>query len=309
VLVRYVAAMDFGSNAIRGVIARYTPLGLDIKKKFRFPIRLGDDVFQSGVIPAEKIHNVIEMIRFFQQACAEYKVSRIYAVGTSALREAKNQDEFVERCLEATGLKVNVISGEAEAHWIWLGVKNALHIENHTCVLMDIGGGSIELSLNRYGKPIKIVSLPLGTLRLIEEAQSKKLKDNEYYWLVRKCCESKMRESLGLKQDSKIEFVVGTGGNLTSLLDLGARIFKKQHIPSVLNRKELFLLLKKLESMSSKQRQKVFNLRPDRADVIVPAGHLALLLLDITHCDEMIIPSVGLREGLLWSLVAPSKKR
>lgn len=308
-LTRFVAAMDFGSNAIRGVIAKYTPIGLEIQKKFRFPIRLGDDVFQSGMIPAEKIHNVIEMIRFFQQECAEFKVSRIYAVGTSALREAQNQDEFVERCYEATGLKVNIISGEAEAKWIWLGVKNALHIENHTCILMDIGGGSVELSLNRFGRILKVASLPLGTLRLIEEAQSKGLADTEYYWLVRKCCEPEIRKIFGDISSLKIEFVVGTGGNLSSMLDLAARVFKKGHVPSVLNRKELFLLLKKLESMTSKQRQKVFNLRPDRADVIVPAGHLALLLLDITHCDEMIIPSVGLREGLLWSLVDPSKKR
>jgi len=307
-LTRYVAAMDFGSNAIRGVIAKYTPFGLDIQKKFRFPIRLGDDVFHNGVIPAEKIHNVIEVIRFFQSSCREYKVSSILAVATSALREAKNKREFVSRCIEATGLKINIISGEAEAKWIRLGVKNALHIENHSCVLMDIGGGSIELSVSHFGKALTVASLPLGTLRLMEEAQSLHLKDTEYHWLVRKWSEAEIKKIVfGGKTKSEFEFVVGTGGNLSSLLDLAARIFKKRHIPSILNQKELFLILKKLESMTSKQRQKFFNLRPDRADVIVPAGHLALLMMEIAQCDEMIIPSVGLREGLLWSLVDDSK--
>jgi exopolyphosphatase/guanosine-5'-triphosphate,3'-diphosphate pyrophosphatase len=216
-----MAAMDFGSNAIRGVIAKYTPLGLEIQKKFRFPIRLGDDVFHSGVIPPEKILNVIEIIRFFQQTCAEFKISRICAVGTSALREAKNKKEFVDKCREATGLKVNVISGEAEAKWIWLGVKKVLHLENHHCILMDIGGGSIELSINHFGKALKVASLPLGTLRLLEEAQSKGIKDHEYFWLVRKYCESEIKKILGYqKKESKVEFIVGTGGNLSSLLDL-----------------------------------------------------------------------------------------
>lgn len=308
-LSKYVAALDFGSNAIRAVIARYTPLGLEVQKKFRFPIRLGDDVFHTGVIPEDKIHNVIEMIRFFQQHCAEYKVNQIVAVGTSALRESQNRKEFVQRCFKATGLRVDIISGEQEARWIWRGVRKALHIENHACVLMDIGGGSVEITVNHFGKAVKITSLPFGTLRLLEKARDQGYSDKEFFWFVRKHCEKGFRDLFSKVDRKNMEFVVGTGGNLSSLLGLGARVFKRRHQPSILARGELLSIIKKLESMTSKQRQKVFSLRPDRADVIIPAAHLALLMMEITHCEEMVIPSVGLRDGLLWSLVDPSKKR
>ncbi len=300
--------MDFGSNAIRGVVAQYSPMGLDIIKKYRFPIRLGDDVFHMGLVPSEKIHNMIEVMRFFKEECYKYGVTQIVAVGTSALRDASNQVEVVNSCFEATGIKIQVISGSQEAKWIWMGVKNALHIENHICVLMDIGGGSVEVTLNAYRSRPQFFSLPFGTLRALEDLNHNQFSPLQFKEYMNVTYSAKLKKVVSSFKNNKIEFIVGTGGNLTSLLDLSQAVCKKPRTSS-LSREQLSKIVQTLESMNSKARQKTFGLRPDRADVIVPAGHFALLLMEVCQCEEIVIPGVGLREGVLWSLVAPSKKR
>ncbi|MCS6837672.1 MAG: hypothetical protein NZ480_02400 [Bdellovibrionaceae bacterium] len=308
-LVRLYAAMDFGSNAIRGVIAKYSPLGLEIKKKYRFPIRLGHEVFHGEPIPDGKIQNTIEIIRYFKDICLKEKVQRLVAVGTSALRDASNQQEFLETCYKTTGLKIHVIDGKTEAELIWLGVKNAVHIENHFCLLMDVGGGSVELSLNYFDQIISSHSLPWGTLRLLEQLRKKRLQEKDLFWLVREHVEAGMVKCLRHRKEEKIEFIVGTGGNFTSLLELAHRLSKKVDSPPILNRRQLYELINRLESVGPHKRAKVFDLKKDRADVIVPAAHLLLLAMDLTECNEVIIPQAGLREGVLWSLVGREKKR
>lgn len=307
---KVVAAMDFGSNAIRGVIAEYTPYGLDIRKKYRFPIRLGHQVFHKKAIPVEQINQVIEAIWTFKKNCTRFDVTEIAAVGTSALREASNQKHFIDTIHRETGVKIQVIDGITEAKLIWKGVQHVVHLQNHFAVLMDVGGGSIEITLNQQHEILRHESLPLGTLRILDQAQKRKVKAKDIFYLVREMGETLFKQAVFHKKTDKLEFVVGTGGNLTTLYELICQFFPlMEKDRPIANREQVFTVLNRLEKYDTEQRQKVFALRKDRADVIIPAIHLLIMLMDITHCHEVLLPKTGLREGVLWDLISPPKHR
>jgi exopolyphosphatase/guanosine-5'-triphosphate,3'-diphosphate pyrophosphatase len=306
-IIRKIGAMDFGSNAVRGVIAEYSPFGLNIIKKHRYPVRLGEEVFHDRLVSEAKIQQLVEVVQAFKAECLRLGVSQLRAVGTSALREASNQKTVLKTLWNECELKLEILSGSEEAQLIWLAVKNAVHLENHCSVLMDIGGGSIELTYHHHQEPPKHQSFDCGTLRLLEAASQEATSAKKMHTLVRELCEKSMRTWLKKTARSPVEFVVGTGGNLTTLYELIAQFFPQHNLERpIATRREIRLLLLQLEKYTVKQRQKIFSLRKDRADVIVPAIHLLLLLMELLEVDEVLLPKTGLREGVLWSMVLES---
>lgn len=299
-----LAAMDFGSNAIRGVLATYTPWDLNIEKKYRYPIRLGTDVFQQGTIHEEKVRSLIAAVLDFKKKAFARKTQFIHAVATAAFRECSNAHEILERLYQETGLKVQVLSPKQEALLVVEAVKRRLNLSFHNTLIMDIGGGSVEFVWCQKGVIEAWESRPVGTLKMLRKAQDA---GNPDQWkrlaLWHKALEPFWQDELEfLKKWKPLDFIVATGGNMTTM----AKILALGHEDSpvvVCRQSEIYSFLKALAAYDRIKRRKVFNLRKDRADVIVPAVALLHFVMQQCQTSHALVPPTGLREGVLWAMV------
>ncbi|MGO9643126.1 MAG: HD domain-containing protein [Candidatus Bathyarchaeia archaeon] len=294
-----LAAIDVGSNAIRLAIASLDEDGqLQLIQTSRESLRLGADVFTRYEISERKLIEGIEAFIRFRKLISQYKVKVIRAVGTSALREARNRSYFINQIAKATDISIDVINAEEEARLGHLAISRTLNIQNKLAMLIDIGGGSVEVTLATQKEIIATESFAIGTVRLLQLLEQKKRGEDVFRQLVReyvKVTDTRLRKEIA---DHKIDVCIGTGGNVESLGDLRVEICKGKANTSV-TIEELDIILKELQGRSYEDRIKDFKLRSDRADVIIPA---ALVLQNIAHeanVNEILIPRVGIKDGLL----------
>lgn len=296
-----LAAIDVGSNAIRMVICDYTPKGFVFLEKFRFPIRLGSDVFETGQISGKILKESARSFKKFAELSRKHRVQRIRAVGTSALREARNQKAFVELMERKSGIVVEVISGSLEAELIALAISKEVHLENHLTLLLDVGGGSVEFTLVNRGQTLATKSEPMGTVRVLEKLKKRGLGERQL-GLVMEDFLPVISDFLKKRPSEALDFAVGTGGNIEAFGKLKSWIFKTP-TRSFVSLSEIETMIEKIQALSLRDRVEKLKLRPDRADVILPALHLVSQTLKLAQVEQMFIPYVGLKEGLLWTLV------
>ena len=297
-----LAAIDIGSNAIRLMLASYSPLGLTPIKKYRVPIRLGGDVFQKGRISGKRLRDSARAFSQFRQLLTEGKIKHWRAVGTSALREAKNSASFVELIRRKSGFKIEIIDGVEEARLIHLGIKRVINLESHHSLLIDIGGGSVELTFSNHGRLAATQSFPFGTVRTLEKMRQKKLTEQHVRVIIGDYVEPLSHFISSHNMGKKMDFAVGTGGNIEALGRLRTSLLKKSSGTS-LSSDELNQIIEKLSRMSIKDRVEKLNIKPDRADVILPAALIAQTAMRLSGVTRLLIPYVGLKDGVLWSLV------
>ncbi len=163
------AAVDIGSNSVRLKIARLTARRLEAVYEDREVTRLGESVFRSGFLSPDAIANTVRVLRRFHRAVQKTGADSVRVVGTSALRDARNSQAFHEWVRSATGWEVEIISGLEEARLIHLGLTSSLRVNTATALMIDLGGGSCELTISNQGHIRETVSLPLGAVRLTNE--------------------------------------------------------------------------------------------------------------------------------------------
>ncbi|WP_413288582.1 hypothetical protein [Bdellovibrio sp. HCB337] len=298
------SAIDIGSNAIRMIVGelqgpKNNPEMKRIKK-FRAPIRLGKDVFMSGVISDKTLHEAQEAFREFAKTNREYKVVRCRAVATSAIREAKNKEVFVQSIHAASKIQVEVIDGVEEARLVHNAIRTQVDLESKRILSIDVGGGSVEITFSERGMMNATESFPMGTVRILDQMNRRKLSEAQINVIM-----GEFVNPLTNYLDSHIgagplHFAVGTGGNLECMAQLKFKVLKKTPT-TYITLKELHEIAEKLKSMTYKERMEKLELRPDRADVILPATLLVLTILRQARVEKIMIPNVGLRDGLLWS--------
>ena len=295
-----LAAIDIGSNAIRLIIGEKTETGsLRILKKYREPIRLGAEVFNGGILSQQIIENTAHAFIQFKQVIDQYQIKKIKAVATSALRDAKNKQELIHLVKEKSDISIKVITGIEEAELIHSAVQHQLDISKNTVLLIDIGGGSVELTISKNGKPIQSKSFQIGTVRTLD--QMRRLKISEQH--INLVLSDYMQEILEFMDYSDhIDFAIGTGGNFECMGDLKHQILKKEP-KTHLSYTELDQIKIQLKKMTLPERIEKLKLRPDRADVILIATKITQLILRQAEIQKLIIPYVGLREGILWSML------
>jgi exopolyphosphatase/guanosine-5'-triphosphate,3'-diphosphate pyrophosphatase len=316
-----LAAIDIGSNALRLRIVEVDPpvLGPDGPRFTAFrdvfvdraPVRLGQDAFTRGVIEPGVIGAACEALRRFRAAMDGAKVDRYRAVATSAAREAQNGDLFVERAEREAGVHVEIIEGTEEARLVQIAVAERADIRGRTVLLVDVGGGSTELTLlasrngGRPGYPSFSRSLPVGTVRLVEaflegrgpiDAEHRSLLD-EYVDRILGEAVPSIRELC----EGNVDLIIGTGGNIETLADLcpvaGAFVVGRSIDVAAMAR-----LLDDLCARSVDERASRYTLRPDRADTIVPAGTILARIARAFARTSISAPGVGLKEGVLVDL-------
>jgi exopolyphosphatase / guanosine-5'-triphosphate,3'-diphosphate pyrophosphatase len=299
---RRYAAIDIGSNALRLIIGRFDARGaLTVEFSQREPVRLGQDTFRSGKLSRSSIERATAAIYRFRDIATAFHVSSVRVVATSAVRDAINRDEFIDHVARVTKLKVTLIAGEEEARLVHLAVAHAVSLDRLKALLVDVGGGSVEVTVSVGGKILSAESLRMGTVRLLEmmrrsQVSPKKVQQlvSEYASHVRQHL-SRPLKAIGLKE------CIGTGGNLEALADLRTTLLKKAP-RGKLTIQELEAIVRRLQRMSVEQRIEKLRLRPDRADVIVPAGLVVHALMVEAGVSELRVPKVGLKEGVLLDL-------
>jgi exopolyphosphatase/guanosine-5'-triphosphate,3'-diphosphate pyrophosphatase len=296
-----IGAIDVGSNAIRFLAAEFTDpshwVELDNQ---RLPIRLGHSAFLTGRLEDESMAAAIEALSSFRSAFDKFGISRYRAVATSAVRESENGGELVRRIREESGILLETITGSEEGRLVWLAARGRLDMRKGLWLLADLGGGSLELSLGDEKRIRWSVSHQIGTVRLLEDLDESHSSPEKFRKLVAEYAQT-LRLPRKMKK-SKVAGVVATGGNA----DVLAQIVKAPADSSGVRRipiKALREAARELGEMSVKERMERFDLRADRADVVFPAALVYERVASLADADELVIPGVGVKEGILLDLV------
>lgn len=297
-----IAAIDVGSNAIRMLVSRLNPDGkLETLESLRLPVRLGQDAFTSGFFSEQTMHMAVDAFLRFRKIAELFQVQESRAVATSAMRDTANSELLLDRISRETGFNIEIISGEEEARLIHMAVTHAVDIKGKNAVLIDIGGGSVEVTLSDGENILSTESYGMGTVRLLQKFESQEAPKLPFNKLVREYVQAarkRMERELG-KQ--KVDVCLGTGGNIEEMGVLRKRLFKRD-LSDRISMDELEKLADKLGEMSVQERMKKLDLRPDRADVILPATVVLHMIARETGAKEVLIPGVGLKDGLLLDM-------
>ena len=291
-----LAAIDIGSNAARLLINEVKD-GDDGTPEFvklnlvRVPLRLGFDVFDTGMISQARADMLIQTLKSYRHLLNAYGVTHFTACATSAMRDAKNAKEILGRASRETGISIEVISGEKEATLIYENHFAETFGRSGSFLYIDVGGGSTELTLFTNGRLQAKRSFDIGTIRLLKDMV------NATKWEEMK--EYLKDQTKGLKELRAI----GSGGNINKVFSLSRR---KEGKPLELD--QLRDYHRELGSISVERRMKLYKLREDRADVIVHALTIYINAMRWAGCDEIHVPKIGLADGLIHHLYDEIKR-
>ncbi len=283
------AAIDIGSNAVRLLIADIieTPDNLNITKLslVRVPLRLGASVFDSGKISGSKTKKLIKTIKAFRYLIDVYEVRDWRACATSAMREAENSTEVLDRVKQFTGVNIEIINGQSEANLIFSTFKTQKLDPTRTYLYIDVGGGSTEITLLKNAKRVRARSFKIGTVRMLKQKVTTKAWREMTSWV----------EEITAGEQNII--AIGTGGNIN-------RLFKMSGLGhgELMPLSQLQALHTSIAELTLEERILKFRLRPDRADVIVPAGEIFLNVLTAASIDRISVPKIGLSDGIALHL-------
>lgn len=305
---KIISAIDIGSNAMRMMIAEAQlseqgEIHLRELKKIRAPVRLGKEVFLDQPISSKTIETSIETFIHFKNINQKYGVQQCRAVATSALREAKNKSQFIEKIEKHSGIKIELIDGIEEARLISLAVNKELDLTTGSQVLIDIGGGSVEITFTENGKTMDSKSFPMGTVRILDQLIQRKLTEDHLKVVIGDFITPISKYIENVPCENKASFAIGTGGNLECMARLKLDLLKKSPNTYV-TLSELMEIYDKVRALSISDRIHKLNLRPDRADVILPAILVVKTIMRQASVNKIVIPCVGLRNGILWSMLS-----
>ncbi|MBX7148961.1 hypothetical protein K1X76_07730 [bacterium] len=296
-----IAAIDVGSNAIRFMVAEAKNDGSIVPiKKFRKAIRLGHDTFTEGKIASSTIKRTVDAFQKFRKVINNRKILHYRAVATSALRDASNGKETAEAILAQAGIKLEVIDAMEEGRLIHLAVSKNAEIADKNVLLMDIGGGSVELTHSLKGKILACKTFPAGTVRLLEIMNQKKLSEDNLPDLAAK--HTGIKEFIdAARAKGNIDMFVGTGGNFESLGRL-RKMLLERNSSNKFTVKDLNYVIAQIKKTDIKERMDKFDIHSDRADVILPAATMILKVMTEADIEKCHIPGCGLKEGLLYEI-------
>lgn len=292
-----ISSIDIGSNAIRQLIAEIGPDGsLKILKKHRETIRLGADVFHGGLIQEHTQKRLMIAFRRMALLSRKFKVDRQIAYATSAFRDARNKKPILAAIYKESGIRIKVISGQKEAELIRIAVQKTIGLNNEKCLLIDIGGGSIELTQLEKNKIAFSKSFKWGMVRMLAEAESLNMS-------ARQLLQQKIEQQQNKLPQGSFDIAIGTGGNMDAMSRLKLKILKKGP-NTFITRAELEKIEHIFTQTAINERITRFNIKPDRADVLEPALFLTLALMKKYEIKKLKIPGVGLKEGAILSLLS-----
>lgn len=299
------AAVDIGSNSVRLKIARLQGHRLRPIHEDREVTRLGEGVFRSGFLTPESMAETVKVLRRFHRSTQQIVTDTVRVVATSALRDARNSQAFLEWVRSATGWQIEIISGVEEARLIHLGLVSGPRLNRESTLMIDLGGGSCELTVSRDGHIRDAVSMPLGAVRLTDEflhhdpPRKGELKQLRAF-VVREVGRVAARIAA-----AKIKHVIATSGTADALSATASRLRKNVRTQrAVVSRAEMSRIAKRLTRLPVAERRKIEGIGPRRAEIIVAGATVYQELLDRFHLKSFRYSPLGLRDGILAQMAA-----
>lgn len=295
-----LAAVDIGSNGARLLIKNVQEdlFGNITFRKLMFlriPLRLGMDVFTLGEISPEKEEMMMHMMKGYKQFMKLYKVQDYRACATSAMRDAKNGSKVIKSIYKKTGLQLEILNGKEEARLLYNNkIENAAGNEGNFAYV-DVGGGSTEISLLHDGILAGSCSYNLGTVRMLSGA------------VADGTVERLKTDMAKYTKDYKAIQIIGSGGNINKLYRLSRGRHKNEE-ENVLQISTLRKLYNELKDLTVQERMTKFSLKPDRADVIIPAAEIFLSVAEGLQCQSIEIPNIGLADSIIDGLYKKWKR-
>lgn len=291
-----LGAIDIGSNAVRLLIMSVfegSEGPIYVKENiYRLPLRLGEEAFLIGKFSDQKVKDLIEAMQAFKNILNIHKVDKFVACATSAMRDASNGKQVIKKIKQATGIEIEIISGQLEAELIFANQLSSVPFEEDEAYLfIDVGGGSTELVLISDGKLVDKWSFNIGTLRLKHDRVSKEEWKEMRNWLQK--FKNKYKNIKG----------IGSGGNINYILKNHAR-----NKNNILSSEVIEVCYSMLKVIPDVEKQVNFKMRADRADVIVPALEIFKKVMNWLDIDEIYVPKLGLPDGIIKQLYKKEKK-
>ena len=280
------AAIDIGTNAVRllikEIVVKNDKLRVSKVSFTRVPLRLGEDVFETGNISDKKARNLVKIMRAFWYLMDVHEIEWFKVCATSAMREAGNVDYIIDMIKKEANIIIELIDGQQEADLIFRNFSVASFKSKSDYLYIDVGGGSLELTLIRNGKRLRAKSFQIGTLRVIKGI----VRDGEW---------DAVEEFVKYESENGEPIIaIGTGGNINRLQRL---ILNPKNQPILISKIEK--ITEALKSQPFKEMVKKYSLKPDRADVIIPAAEIYLRIMKLAGAKEIIVPKVGLSDGII----------
>jgi len=295
-----LASIDIGTNTILLLIAKVEGGKIHPLFEKETVARLGEGVQKNGILLKEAIDRGLQTLAQYLKRCNEMGVEKIFAVGTSPLRESKNSEDFLKLAKEKLNLSIEVVSGEEEAKLSFLAVARDLEELNKSILVVDVGGGSTEFILGKEKQISQWISLPIGSVRFTEQfLLSDPVQEEEWRKM-----EKKIRELLvNIPHSQEPLLMVAVGGTATTLasVEQGLEEFIPEKIHHFVLKKEALkkqLLLYRSKTID--ERRKIPGLPSGRADVILGGSTILYMTMEELNCPSALISCHGVRYGLLY---------
>ena len=284
------AAIDIGSNAVRLLIKQLEDDERPLFSKVllvRVPLRLGFDVFSEGRISSKKEKNMVRLMKAFRHLMKIYDVEDYRACATSAMRDSENGREIMRAVEEKAGIRIDIIDGQEEARMIYNNHVEYMKGRKGNFMYVDVGGGSTEINLLSDGELVCSRSYNIGTVRILSEVVA----------------ESEWKRLKSDMKDLAISYpginIIGSGGNINKLFKIVKSTDNRYSRRPVSALREIY---DELKPLTVGQRMEKYALKPDRADVIVPAAEIFLTIAEITGAGFIYVPVIGLADGIIDGL-------
>ncbi len=284
-----LASIDIGSNAIRLLVNNVFSYNGSVQYQketlIRVPLRLGREAFNDKVISDEKRTKLIKAMEGYRSMMEVFDVDNYQACATSALRDAANGEEIVNSIRQQSGIDIQIISGQEEAQILYaMDISRQLDPDK-PCLYIDVGGGSTEISLFADNRFQESQSFPIGTIRLLSNLVDEEEWDSLKQWLK------------GIRNRYGDLYAIGSGGNINKLVKMYGK--KKKKRMSYSNIVEAY---EELSKYTYEERIRLLELKPDRADVILPAASVFKSVMAWAGIKKVYVPTIGLADGLIKQL-------
>jgi exopolyphosphatase / guanosine-5'-triphosphate,3'-diphosphate pyrophosphatase len=308
------AAIDIGSNSCRLKIGRVVQHRLRIVHEDREVTRLGGSVFETGIVSPEAMAATLRTLKRFHKAVQLHGTDKVRAVATSAMRDARNSRAFQAWVRDETGWDVEIISGLEEGRLIHRGVVENEAGAGGRCVLVDVGGGSCEITLSEHKRMHETISLPLGAVRLTQEFVRSEVPGKDEVRRLRQFIDRELRKARRRIHPDGVRLVIGTSGTAAALFDAG-RAWTKRRGDKGSGAKDLIptgtvrRLTSKLTKMKMGERSAVPGIGPKRSEIIVAGAHVFAEILEAFALPGFRYSPMGLRDGILAQMLAEQDSR
>lgn len=299
------AAVDIGSNSVRLKIARLQRGHLTSLTEDREVTRLGEGVFRSGFLTPESMSETVKVLRRFHRATQQVVTDSVRVVATSALRDARNSQAFLEWVRSATGWRVEIISGLEEARLIHLGLVSGSRVDRLPTLMIDLGGGSCELTVSHAGHIRDAVSLPLGAVRLTDEFLAHDPARKGELKRLRGFIAREVGRIAPRMAAARVKNVIATSGTAAALAAAATYLrHSDRRQRTIVSRAEMARIAKRLARLPVAERRKIEGIGPRRAEIVVAGAMVYYELLDRLHLPAFRYSPLGLRDGILAQMAA-----